>query len=51
MFIYDNVSPSNVAKERLKHVKSKGATRGNVSVLVDIFIFLIPIGMYHFVLY
>jgi hypothetical protein len=27
LFIDDSVGPSNVAKERLKHVKSKGATR------------------------
>ncbi len=39
MFIDDSVGPSNVAKERLKHVKSKGATRGNVNVLVDNFVF------------
>ncbi len=38
MFIDDSVSPSNVTrKERLKRVKSKGATRGNVYVLVGIF--------------
>ncbi len=40
MFIDDSVSPSNVAKERLKCVKSKGATRGNVNVLVDVFVSL-----------
>ncbi len=40
MFVDDSVGPSNVAKERLKHVKSKGATRGNVNVLVDVFVFL-----------
>ncbi len=39
MFIDDNVGPSNVAKEWLKRVKSKGATRGNVNVLVDVFVF------------
>jgi hypothetical protein len=39
MFIDDSVSPSNKAKERLKCVKSKGATRGNVNVLVDVFVF------------
>jgi hypothetical protein len=39
MFIDDNVCPSNVAKERLTRVKSKGATRGNVNVLVDVFVF------------
>jgi hypothetical protein len=39
MFIDDSVGPSNMAKERLKRVKSKGATRGNVNVLVDVFIF------------
>ncbi len=40
MLIDDSVGPSNVAKERLKRVKSKGATRGNVDVLVDVFVFL-----------
>ncbi len=39
IFIDDNVGPSNVAKERLKRVKSKGAARGNVNVFVDVFIF------------
>ncbi len=39
MFIDVNVGPSNVTKERLKRVKSKGATRGNVNVLVDFFVF------------
>ncbi len=39
MFIDDSVGPSNVAKEWLKRVKSKGATRGNVNVLVDVFVF------------
>ena len=50
MFLDDSVCPSNLAKERLKCVKSKGATRGNVNVVVDVFVFLIPIGMYHFCL-
>ncbi len=39
MFIDDSVGPSNVAKEQLKRVRSKGATRGNVNVLVYIFVF------------
>ncbi len=51
VFIDDNVGPSNVTKERLKRVKSIGATRGNANLLVNVIRFLVPIGIYCFVLY